>query len=91
MQTLTSLGVHRLRVVILFLGCSRYANSEDPMGHVLTNDEVARPKLHVEVPCHLDKSLIPRRALRPDTFLASRSLRWTTAIGMLGCASMYEF
>jgi hypothetical protein len=91
MQTLTSLGLHRLREAILFLGCSRYANSEDPMGRVLVNDEVARPKLHVEAPCHLDEALIPRRALRPDTFLASYSLRWTTTIGMSGYALMYEF
>jgi hypothetical protein len=35
MQTLTSLGLYRLRVAILFLGCSRYTNSKDPRGRSL--------------------------------------------------------
>jgi hypothetical protein len=37
MQTLTSIGLLGLRVAILFLDCSRYANSEDPRGRTLVN------------------------------------------------------
>jgi hypothetical protein len=35
LQTLTSLGLLGLRMPILFMGCSRYANIEDPRGHTL--------------------------------------------------------
>jgi hypothetical protein len=37
MRTLITLELHGLRVAILFLGCSRYANSEDPRGRILVN------------------------------------------------------
>jgi hypothetical protein len=33
-------------VAILFLGCSRYANSEDPRGHSLVNHFFVNPGLY---------------------------------------------
>jgi hypothetical protein len=37
LRTLISLGLLGLRVAILFLGCSRYANDEDPRGRSLVS------------------------------------------------------
>jgi hypothetical protein len=42
MWTLISLGLLSLRMSILFLGCSRYANVEDPRGGSLVNRSFAR-------------------------------------------------
>jgi hypothetical protein len=54
MRTLISLGLLGFRMSILFLGCSMYANDEDPRGRSLVNQH--SPPSPFPYTCNIDSS-----------------------------------